>query len=293
MGVLDIANSSVELGIGMHEVGKSWNGVCVSHEVTMEDHYEFHLVGDEGCMKTPTVHPMGEASDILPPYSVGTGEEPEGPDPYLGTRDASYTCGNAERQACKMDDVCREVSGEMLSEEDAFAPEGDRVYHTWSLGENNMQSLFVDLHCDDYMEALDMAMSNLPVKGSRPFLDEWKVRETFKCNKKEFECWSHEQFDSVHAEEEWTEENGSVELTRALTTVENARLEWNSARIKWPVLDGETGLGPAGSEQPQAEERPSLEQHSFWQLSRLGLAFTWPLVVGGVAIIVLLALFNG
>ena len=92
------------------------------------------------------------------------------------------------------------------------------------------------------------------------------------------------------AEEEWTEENGSVELTRALTTVENARLEWNSARIKWPVLDGETGLGPAGSEQPQAEERPSLEQHSFWQLSRMGLAFTWPLVVVGVAIVILLIL---
>ena len=33
------------------------------------------------------------------------------------------------------------------------------------------------------------------------------------------------------AEEEWTEENGSVELTRALTTVENARLEWNLSLI--------------------------------------------------------------
>ena len=44
------------------------------------------------------------------------------------------------------------------------------------------------------------------------------------------------------AEEEWTEENGSVELTRALTTIENARLEWNSARLKWPVLDGESDL---------------------------------------------------
>ena len=92
------------------------------------------------------------------------------------------------------------------------------------------------------------------------------------------------------AEEEWTKENGSVELTRALTTIENARLEWNSARLKWPVLDGETGLAPAGAGQPQTEERPGLEQHSFRQLSRMGLAFTWPLVVVGVAIVILLTL---
>ena len=140
---MDIVNSSVELGIGMHAVGMSWNGVCESYEVTMEDHYEFQCVEDSGWKNPPGVQPMGEASDILPPYSVGTGLEPEGPDPYLGTRDASYTCGNAKRQACKMDDVCR---GEMLSEEDAFTPEGDCVYHTWSLGENNMESFFVDIH---------------------------------------------------------------------------------------------------------------------------------------------------
>ena len=91
-------------------------------------------------------------------------------------------------------------------------------------------------------------------------------------------------------EGEWTEENWSVELTRALTTIENARMEWNSARLKWPVLDGETGLAPAGAGQPQTEERPGLEQHSFRQLSRMGLAFTWPLVVVGVAIVILLIL---
>ena len=93
-------------------------------------------------------------------------------------------------------------------------------------------------------------------------------------------------------EADWTEENWSVELTKALTTIENARMEWNSARLKWPVLDGEAEPAPAVG-QPQATERPGLEQYSFWQLSRLGLAFTWPLVVVGVAIIVLLALLNG
>ncbi len=92
------------------------------------------------------------------------------------------------------------------------------------------------------------------------------------------------------AEEEWTKENGSVELTRALTTIENARLEWNSALLKWPVLDGETGLAPAVVGQPQTEERPGLDQHSFRELSRMGLAFTWPVVVVGVAIVILLIL---
>ena len=92
-------------------------------------------------------------------------------------------------------------------------------------------------------------------------------------------------------EGEWTEENWSVELTKALTTIENARMEWNSARLKWPVLDGEPEA-PSAAAQPQLSERPGLEQYSFWHLSRLGLAFTWPLVVVGVAIVILLILGN-
>src|ERR1043165_3759639 len=39
-------------------------------------------------------------------------------------------------------------------------------------------------------------------------------------------------------EEAWTAENSDVELTRALTAVENARMEWNSARLKFPLLSG-------------------------------------------------------
>ena len=56
------------------------------------------------------------------------------------------------------------------------------------------------------------------------------------------------------------------------------------------MLDGETALVPAGDAQSQTEERPGLEQLSFRQLSRMGLAFTWPLVVVGVAIVILLTL---
>ena len=41
--------------------------------------------------------------------------------------------------------------------------------------------------------------------------------------------------EAIH-EEAWTKDNFSTELTRALTAVENARMEWNAARLKFPVL---------------------------------------------------------
>src|SRR5262245_10313321 len=44
---------------------------------------------------------------------------------------------------------------------------------------------------------------------------------------------------AIH-EETWTQENFTVSLTRALTTLENARMEWNSARLKFPLLTGQT-----------------------------------------------------
>ena len=94
-------------------------------------------------------------------------------------------------------------------------------------------------------------------------------------------------------EEEWTEENWSVELPKALTTIENSRMEWNGARLKWPLLDGETELAPsvAATTQPvQPPERAGLDQLSFWRLSKLGLAFTWPLVLVGLAGVILLIL---
>src|ERR1043166_9690132 len=43
---------------------------------------------------------------------------------------------------------------------------------------------------------------------------------------------------SIH-EEAWTKDNLNVELTRALTIVENARMEWNGARLKFPLLSGQ------------------------------------------------------
>src|SRR3954468_2708613 len=39
-------------------------------------------------------------------------------------------------------------------------------------------------------------------------------------------------------EESWSGDNFHLELTRSLTTLENARMEWNSARLKFAVLSG-------------------------------------------------------
>lgn len=86
-------------------------------------------------------------------------------------------------------------------------------------------------------------------------------------------------------EEAWTEETWQQELTRALTTLENARMEWNSARLKWTVLDG--ALKPA-----DAEQKPTspLDGKSFSDLCRLGLALNWPIVIVGAIIIAVLLL---
>lgn len=92
---------------------------------------------------------------------------------------------------------------------------------------------------------------------------------------------------AVH-EESWTKENFSLELTRALTVLENARMEWNTARLKFAVLSAPLPEAGAAAAQPQAAPQPWLSNSSFLELCRLGLAFTWPLVV--VALFTSLAL---
>jgi hypothetical protein len=83
---------------------------------------------------------------------------------------------------------------------------------------------------------------------------------------------------AIH-DETWTKENFQMELTRALTTIENARMEWNSARLKLPVLAGENQAAPAAAEKTAAPAVPSLADLNFLQLCKIGLAFTWPLLV--------------
>jgi len=96
---------------------------------------------------------------------------------------------------------------------------------------------------------------------------------------------------AVH-EETWTKENFQLELTRALTTIENARMEWNSARLKITALAGETKDAAAPLEKKSAAA-PSLAELSFGQLCKIGLAMTWPLLLValgalGIFIVILL-----
>jgi chromosome segregation ATPase len=94
--------------------------------------------------------------------------------------------------------------------------------------------------------------------------------------------------EAVH-EDTWTKDNFNVELTRALTSIENARMEWNTARLKFPVLAGQNQKASEADDASNAPQATALGQLRFGELCKLGLAFTWPLTV--VAIIALGALF--
>jgi hypothetical protein len=84
---------------------------------------------------------------------------------------------------------------------------------------------------------------------------------------------------AIH-DETWTKENFQIELTRALTTIENARMEWNSARLKLPVLAGDTSSAAAAEKNSAAAaSAASLAGMSFTRLCKIGLAFTWPLLL--------------
>jgi len=92
-------------------------------------------------------------------------------------------------------------------------------------------------------------------------------------------------------EEAWTKDNLSVELTRALTIVENARLEWNAARLKFPLLSGTSPATEANAQPGVDNSLPQLLQQQSWaQLCKLGLALTWPVALTAIAIVLVLLL---
>ncbi|MFN0067843.1 MAG: hypothetical protein ACKVYV_09425 [Limisphaerales bacterium] len=102
----------------------------------------------------------------------------------------------------------------------------------------------------------------------------------------------------VHAiqEQGWTAESYQTELSRALTALESARMEWNSARLKWPVLTGSGAGVAAGADVaavPEESAAPLLRPKTFGDLCRLGFALTWPVAAAcllvGVVVVVALA----
>jgi hypothetical protein len=92
---------------------------------------------------------------------------------------------------------------------------------------------------------------------------------------------------SIH-EEEWNKDNLNIELTRALTVLENARMEWNGARLKFTIL---SGTADASAQDGSDHSLPrALQQQSWPQLCKLGLALTWPIALAGLAIVLVLLL---
>ena len=79
-------------------------------------------------------------------------------------------------------------------------------------------------------------------------------------------------------DETWTKENFHIELTRALTAIENARMEWNTARLKLPALSPEALKKTEIAIAPPAAAS-LLTSLSFGELCKIGLAMTWPLVL--------------
>jgi hypothetical protein len=96
-----------------------------------------------------------------------------------------------------------------------------------------------------------------------------------------------DKIQAIH-DETWTKDNFSIELTRGLTTIENARMEWNAARLKFSVLSGETKEEARAAEVPAPAVSP-FANASFGELCKIGLAMTWPLVLvalGALAVLV-------
>lgn len=90
-----------------------------------------------------------------------------------------------------------------------------------------------------------------------------------------------EQIQSID-DEQWTKENYNTQLTAALTTIENARMEWNAARLKFNVLSGETDPSRSGTTSKKKNLFADATALSWQELARIGFAFTWPLAAAAL-----------
>ena len=87
------------------------------------------------------------------------------------------------------------------------------------------------------------------------------------------------------------DEHWKVQLTRNLTTIENARMELNSARLKWTLLSGNLDKDDERLVAPiQGDTNGITMPKSFGQLCLWGLALTWPILLIGSVIVAVLSL---
>jgi len=98
-----------------------------------------------------------------------------------------------------------------------------------------------------------------------------------------------EKVAAIH-EESWSRDNLNVELTRATTAVENARMEWNAARLKFEILNGSVAEDAALEGAP-ATLGEALREKSYAEWCKLGLALTWPVALAALGIFVVLLVF--
>jgi hypothetical protein len=90
------------------------------------------------------------------------------------------------------------------------------------------------------------------------------------------------------SQEHWNKENFEIELTRALTTIDNARMEWNSARVKFGELSKAADPSADPSSPAALPASPGALPTRYTDLCKLGLAINWPLVLLGLGIFLML-----
>jgi len=56
-------------------------------------------------------------------------------------------------------------------------------------------------------------------------------------------------------------------------------MEWNAARLKFPVLSGQAQPNTPAPSLPAAAPASVFATHSFGELCRLGFALTWPVAL--------------
>ncbi len=88
----------------------------------------------------------------------------------------------------------------------------------------------------------------------------------------------------------WTRENLSSELSRAMGLVDHARMEWNSARLKFAVLSANPAADVAGTAITPQKPPVPFEGMGLFDLAKVGLALTWPIAAAAVAIFLTLLL---
>ena len=91
-------------------------------------------------------------------------------------------------------------------------------------------------------------------------------------------------------EASWSKETWNTELSRALAAIENSRMEWNSARVKWGFLDETHEQVKEENAGPNRPFRPLTEPQTFPQLCRVGFALTWPVLLAGLLVFTALLL---